>query len=221
MGKSDWLPGSKTEMIAMANNWLAKLAVKKQDWGVPDAAVANLAQKTEALAALIATPAAERTHTINAQIKAAKKALADVMRDIKRRYFLVPPLTDADLVSLDLTPKDTTPTTIPKPDVRPVGTVKIKSAGAFEITIKPEKELSAPEKKACYGCKIVYELFEQGAPPPTSEKQLTESRFVRKKKELFVFQPQDSGKKAYFAMRYENSKGEFGMWCPIFSVFIP
>jgi hypothetical protein len=46
-------------------------------------------------------------------------------------------------------------------------------------------------------------------------------RFVRKKKESFVFQPQDSGKRAYFALRYENSKGEAGPWCPIFSVLVP
>jgi len=220
MGQTDWLPGSKTALVAMAKNWLAKFAVKKQAWGIPDAVIANLTEKTNALETLMATPIAERTPTINAQIKAAEKALADTMRDIKKRYLLVPPLTDADLVSLDLKPRDTHPTPIAAPEVRPVPTVKIKGAGAFEINIAPERDISN-EKKSYYGCKIVYELFGQSDAAPTNVKQLSESRFVRKKKESFVFQPQDSGKKAHFALRYENSKGEFGPWCPIFSVLIP
>jgi len=217
---SDWLPSSKTAMVEMANSWGTKFAVHGQAWGVPDAATANLAGKAGALQTLIATPAAERTPTMNAQIMAAKKTLADVMRDIKKRHFFVPPMTDADLVSLGLKPKDTVATPIAAPMVRPVAIVKLKGAGAFDIHIAPERDISA-ETKSYYGCKIAYELFEQGAPPPVSEKQLTEGRFIRKKRESFVFQPQDSGKKAYFAMRYENSKGDSGPWCPIFSVLIP
>jgi hypothetical protein len=142
------------------------------------------------------------------------------MRDIKKRHIFVPPLTEPDLVSLGLKPRDTNPTPIARPTARPSADVKLISAGAFDILISPERDISH-EKKSYHGCKIVYDLFEQGATPPTSEKQLTEMRFVRKKKESFVFQPQDSGKKAYFALRYENSKGEAGPWCPIFSVLIP
>jgi hypothetical protein len=32
------------------------------------------------------------------------------MRDIKRRYFLIPPLTEADIISLGLKPHDPHPT---------------------------------------------------------------------------------------------------------------
>jgi len=217
---SDWLPASKPAMIEMARNWGTKLAEKKQVWNVPDSAVANLDGKTDVLETLAAIPSAERTPTINAQINSAQKALAETMRDVKKRYFFVPPLTDADLVSLGLKPKDTNPTPIAQPAVRPAATVKLKGAGAFDLHIAPERDISA-EKKSYYGCKIVYELFEQGAPAPTTEKQLAEGRFVRKKRESFVFQPSDSGKRAFFALRYENSKGDAGPWCPMFSVLIP
>jgi hypothetical protein len=216
---SDWLPKSKTATIEMANNWVAKIGVNAA-WGIPAAATQNLTEKAAALQTLLATPPDDRTPTINARIKEAAKALADTMRDVKKRYFFVPPLTDPDLISLGLKPRDTNPTPIAKPTVRPTADVKIKGAGAFDISISPERDISHDEK-SYYGCKIVFELFEQGATPPTNEKQLTEGRFVRKKKESFVFQPQDSGKKAYFALRYENSKGEAGPWCPIFSVLIP
>jgi len=101
-----WLPQSKTEMIVMANNWVAKLDAKKRGWNVPAAAAADLAQKADALAALIAAPAAERTPALNAKINAAQNALANSMTDIKTRYFTVPPLTNADFVSLYLKPED-------------------------------------------------------------------------------------------------------------------
>jgi hypothetical protein len=215
----NWLPPRKTAKIEMGDNWAAKITANPA-WGVPETVPGNLTGKTNALRTLLLTPPEDRTPTINARIKAAEKELVDVLRDVKKRHFFVPPLTDADLVSLGLKPRDTNPTPIAPPTVRPNADVKLKGAGAFDIAISPERDISN-EEKSYYGCKIVYELFEQGATPPTSEKQLTEMRFVRRKKESFVFQPQDSGKKAYFALRYENSKGEAGPWCPIFSVLIP
>jgi hypothetical protein len=206
-------------MIDMANNWVVRFG-ENAAWGIPQATAADLGQKAQALETINATPASARTPTISAQIKVAEKALSAAMRDIKKRHIFVPPLTEPDLVSLGLKPRDTNPTPIARPTARPSADVKLISAGAFDILISPERDISH-EKKSYHGCKIAYELFEQGAPPPTSEKQLTEGRFVRKKKESFVFQPQDSGKQAYFAMRYENSKGEAGPWCPIFSVLVP
>jgi len=221
MGQADWLPRSKTAMLAMARNWLAKFNVKKHDWDIPDDVVANLAAKINALETLLAIPAADRTPTINAKIKTAEKALADTMRDIKKRYLFAPPLADADLVSLELKPRDPHNTPIPAPMVRPAATVKLLGAGAFDIHIAPERDISKNDKRSCHGCEIVYELFEHGAPAPTSETQLKKNKFVRKQKVSFVFQPQDSSKTAYFAMRYENSKGDAGPWCPIFPVLIP
>jgi hypothetical protein len=101
-----------------------------------------------------------------------------------------------------------------------IGIVKYKGAGAFDLEIKPERDISE-DKRAYYGCKIVYEMFENSDQAPTNPKQLTEDRFTRKKKESFIFQPEDSGKRVYFSLRYENSKGKSGPWCPIFSAVIP
>jgi hypothetical protein len=204
----------------MGNSWVTITQNKKTAWNIPDDTVNALAAKVQAFDAINNTPPAARTPAVVAQIKTAEKELVAVMRDVKKRHFFQPPLTDADLVTLGLKPRDTNPTPIARPAARPSADVKLISAGAFDLVISPERDISH-EKKSYHGCKIVYDLFEQGAAPPTSEKQLTEMRFVRRKKESFVFQPQDSGKKAYFAMRYENSKGEAGPWCPIFSVLIP
>jgi hypothetical protein len=50
--------------------------------------------------------------------------------------------------------------------------------------------------------------------------ELPHSQFVRRKRELFVFPAEASGKTAYFSIRYENSKGRAGPWGPVFSAII-
>jgi hypothetical protein len=50
---------------------------------------------------------------------------------------------------------------------------------------------------------------------------LPHSRFTHRKKELFDFDAEDSGKTAYFCIQYENSKAKKGPWSPVFSAVIP
>jgi hypothetical protein len=55
----------------------------------------------------------------------------------------------------------------------------------------------------------------------TAGEDLPHSKFTRRKKERFDFPAEDSGKTAYFCVRYENAKGESGPWGPMFSAVIP
>jgi hypothetical protein len=56
---------------------------------------------------------------------------------------------------------------------------------------------------------------------PVAGEELPHSKFTRRKKELFDFAQEDSGKRAYFCVRYENAKGEPGPQGPVFSAVIP
>jgi hypothetical protein len=78
----------------MARDWISVLGTKAADWGVPAAAVQALAALTDAVTETSRTPVA------TARCRAAFEAMTDKMRDVKRRYFLMPPLTEAGLVSL-------------------------------------------------------------------------------------------------------------------------
>jgi len=219
---TDWLPTKREDILAMARKWAAVLATQGEGWEVTIGEINALNNRLQNAVTNVTTAEANKgDRHLNAVATASMKTLTQTMRDLKRRRFTSPPLSDADLVSLDLKPRDRTHTAVGKPRARPIATVKIKGAGRFELHIEPESVVSEEDEKAYYGSKIVYEVFAQGDPAPTAVKELDENRFVRRKKELFVFQPEDSGKKAYFAIRYENSKGDAGPWCPIFSVLIP
>lgn len=41
------------------------------------------------------------------------------------------------------------------------------------------------------------------------------------KRELITFDPGDSGKMDYFAIRIDNGNAQYGPWCPLFNAVIP
>jgi len=96
----DWLPGSRTEQLAMAKNWNAILPDKAAAWGIPSATVQTLDDLTAAAnEALSLAITSARNAVINQQVRTAFGELTDCMRDIKRRHFFIPPLRSRRAVS--------------------------------------------------------------------------------------------------------------------------
>jgi hypothetical protein len=88
----------------MADNWIAVRTGKRNAWDIAGVAQAALA---------LIEDAGARTAVAVAQCDAAFEALEDCMRDFKRRYFIKPPLADADFVSLGLKPPGRHHTPVP------------------------------------------------------------------------------------------------------------
>jgi hypothetical protein len=57
--------------------------------------------------------------------------------------------------------------------------------------------------------------------PAVEGSELPHSVFTRRRREMFEFPEADSGKTAFFAIRFENAKGGKGPWGPVFSAVIP
>jgi hypothetical protein len=115
---------------------------------------------------------------------------------------------------------DTTPTPVPDPTGQ--ATAEISYPGRAQLKLHISHIEGTPlDKKASYGFRIYHKLCAAGDTPPLTGMDLTESSFSRRKAELFTFPPTESGKTAYFSLRYENSKGKAGPWGPMFSAIIP
>ena len=221
MSKSnDWLPGSRTEKLAMAATWCGVITKKVASWNIPTTALTQLETAVEAAEISNGIPESARTAVTNAQLKIDFDRLTAVMRDIKKRYLYNPPLTDADFAALELKPKDVTPTTVAPPTGQAEADISYPGKTQLQAKIK-HVEGTPMNPKAEYGYRIYYGLYDAGDTPPASGVNLHESKFTRQKKVLFSFLPADSGKTAYFSIRYENSKGESGPWGPMFSAIIP
>ena len=109
---SDWFPSAREAILRMVKAWLFFIATKLQAWGIPECVAQNLS--VLAITADTSLEAAKnepiRTPAATARCNEAFGALTAAMWDMKNRYFLTPPLSDADFVALGLKPCDTTPT---------------------------------------------------------------------------------------------------------------
>ena len=237
MHKSEWLPRKRELQIAMSENWQTVLvAAKVSAWGIPTAEVATLKNLTTAAeAALALSQSSARTVVVTAQTKAAFAALIEKMRFLKNRYFVSPPLLDADYISLGLKPRDTKPTPIPPPTAQAEADVTYPAAHTLELHLRPVADTAPDAHRSNYGFRVYYGILPPGGAtleaaagprrdllkPPTSGDELPYSRFTRRTRERLDFAQEESGKTVYFCVRYENAKGEPGPWGPIFSAVIP
>ncbi|MDR2115352.1 MAG: hypothetical protein LBP87_03115 [Planctomycetaceae bacterium] len=234
----DWLPGPRADLIAMAKDWLGILSVTTPPWGIPAAEVEELQSLTETAEELLETAkSSERTEVITAECKAAFEALTAKMRSIKNHYFLSPPLTDVDFISLQLKPKNSTHSPVPPPTDQ--AEADISRPGEHLIMLHL-RAVAAPSRepdphRSDYGFRIYWGIMPAGGATvenatgtkrelvkiPVSGEELPHSKFTRRKKELLDFPQEDRGKTIYFCIRYENAKGEAGPWGPLFSTIIP
>jgi hypothetical protein len=120
----------------MARNWISIIHAPgtTPPWGIPQALVTDFVSTfNDAQAALLkAQSETERTVVVTAQCNAAFKALEDAMRFMKSHYFLVPPLTESDIVSLGLRLKDP-PTPSPKPEAQPEADLSVPGIHLVEL----------------------------------------------------------------------------------------
>jgi len=220
MKRGDWLPSKRDEQLTMAKNWNSILHAKRSVWMIPEDVCTRFSLAVGAAEGENNVPAGQRNAVSNARLKSAINELVALMRDVKKRYFFIPPLNEAELVSLGLRMKDTTPTSVSDP----TGQAKaiITYTGPTQLLLRITHVEGTPiDKKANYGCRVYYGKYAAADTPPSSGKDLRESVFTRQKKLLLTFEPEDTGKTAHFCMRYENSKGKAGPWGPMFAAVIP
>jgi hypothetical protein len=178
---------------------------------------------------------------MNQRVRTAFGALTDCMRDLKRRHFFMPPLSEADWVSLGLRLPDTTPTTIGPPTSVVTAEITYPHKNALSLLITPINETRYDER-ADWGFRIYFGVLPQGVPQsgthgditeemtierqyirrqPVNPEELTQSHFTRRKRDLIEFPYDNSGKQCFICIRYENGKGEKGPWGPMVNSFIP
>jgi hypothetical protein len=199
----------------MARTWDSQLDASKAAWGVPDAKAAELKTKLGVVSEKLATPKAQRTPSFTANLNSEIEALKGIMRDIKKRYFFVPPLSDGDLVTLGLKIPDTEPTDIKPPTAVPILALGYNYSGNTIVDIKIRQEQNH-DPRSIHGVMIYYGLYGSEDKQPETAGDLPKNEFVTGKtgnfQHIFSFGPENHLKTAYFCARYENGKAQSGEW---------
>jgi hypothetical protein len=203
-----------------ANNWKDKFTQEPPVVALTPDLLVSFTDAIQTVETLMNIAPVDRTPTMTAQLRADTNELTALMRNIKRRFIFSPPLTDTDLLSLGLQPKDTTPTAVGLPQGLVTASVKYLQERALELGYY-HVENTPTDKRANYGIKTRYAVFPPEVTAIENIGQLTETAFTRQKKMTFKFGDADRRKVAWFRMRYENSKGEAGEWGPYVQAMIP
>jgi hypothetical protein len=216
----DWFPASREQQLAMARDWQSVAGTNAHLWGIPPSVLQELDSLIQTADAALTTAQNETTRTpvATAQCRAAFESLAEKMRDMKRRYFLTPPLTDADYISLGLKPRDTTSTASGTPTVQV--TVETYLGGRHELGVKIIYVTGSPGDPTNKGYRIWHSVIAPSETPPANPDDLRKSFFTKRKKDVIEFDFGDSRKTAYFAVQIEN-EGKKGPWGPLVSALIP
>jgi len=235
MATRDWLPSSRTGQLTMAHIWVNALE-NNTTWGVPAAMSTKLKQLfLKASETLEMAQTSDRNAVANQMVRTAFGELTDHMRDLRRRHFFMPPLTEADWVGLGMRLPDTTMTTIGPPTSVVTAEITYPHKNALALFITPIAGHRYDER-ADWGFRIYFGVL----PPhledlteemmierqylrrvPQNPEELTASHFTRRKRDLIEFPYDNSGKQCFICVRYENGKGDKGPWGPMTNSFIP
>ena len=151
---TDWKPGTRDGLLVMAKNWGVILTAQGSAWNVPAPETQELSTRTDTADAALTVAKNETTRTpvATARCREAFDSLTEKMRDIKKRYFYVPPLTDADLVALGLTPANSTHTASGVPTAQV--TIETYLVGRHELGVKIVYVTGSPNDPANKGYRI-------------------------------------------------------------------
>jgi len=236
MATKDWLPTSRSEQLSMAKKWDSYLTEQRvKEWSVS----ADLRKEfykalTDADKTFSIATTNDRTAAMNAAVRVSFGKLVDIMRDLRRRHFFMPPLTEADWVSLEMRIPDTTISKVGTPTSVVTAEITYPHKNALSLRIIPIDGQHFDDRSD-WGFRIYFGVLPQTGSiseemiierqylrrQPQNPEELTASHFTRRKRDLIEFPYDNSGKQCFICVRYENSKGDKGPWGPMVNSFIP
>jgi hypothetical protein len=150
---SDWMPGRRPDQIVMCRNWIGIMTTEvRTAWGIPAAEFTELGTLFGTAQVLLQkAQSGERTPVITKQCKEAFETLDGKMRFFKGHYFLISPLSNADIVNLGLTPV-TSLDVHPKPETQVVADLAFPGIHLVELqNIRPVGTFGLPDPRSDYG----------------------------------------------------------------------
>jgi hypothetical protein len=232
---SEWFPGSREKVLAMADVWDTVLTEKGSMWNIPIGERTSFtAQKVKTRASYLRTlDTTTCTAEEYAQADMDFAALTEMMRYIKNNYFDSPPRTPAELASLMLH-KHAGSVTTPAPEHVLEGSVKPTANGVLVVTVRYLVAGTEPTPSD-YGTRISLAVVDaEGAAaglsgkfgrylaaPPTCLEDCTYGFFTHRLSNTVQCAEQDRGKRIWFCANLENRKGWKGPPSALFSTVIP
>ncbi|MDR2824328.1 MAG: hypothetical protein LBB41_03905 [Prevotellaceae bacterium] len=221
MTGTNFIPRADDKFLVWLKVLIAYLIKNQTGWRIPLDELKDLAvlEETFEVSLAIAEDPSTRTPVSIKAKNDARKAVESSTRTLLKAYVTYNPLvTDADREAMGLPVHKTTRTPVPTPVTFPEAEVRLPSPAVVEIHFRDSQSEHRAKPAGVHGAEISWAIFDEA---PVDWKQLTHSSFDTHTPLRLTFEGADRGKTLYFALRWENTRGEKGPWSEILNVIIP
>jgi len=208
----DWIPRNEEDFNDFQDEFEALLVTDGPGWGVPAGRITDVSNAKADWTPKYAAGRDESDPT-SAQRQAkndSRKAYVTLIRSVVNQHLRNnPALTNDDRVALGITVPDTTRSRVPVPNHAPKENIDKIDHLLHKIRITdPDNPATRKKPKGVARINVYRYIGEQNATPRLSDYQLIGSST----KFLFTsgFADTDVGKKAWYIVQYENTRGERG-----------
>ncbi|GHT32879.1 hypothetical protein FACS189434_05710 [Bacteroidia bacterium] len=161
-----------------------------------------------------------RTPAIVATLLDAEKAFIPAYRQLYVGYLKNNPnVTDADLLKMGLPERShSKPTPAPEPSTVPEAEVELPSPAVVIIHFRDSGKDKKAKPAGVHGAEIAWAVLDTA---PIDWSELTNSAFDTRTPYKLSFTGEQRGRRLYFALRWENTRGVKGDWSEIYEAVIP
>jgi hypothetical protein len=154
--------------------------------------------------------------------KDSRMVVEKVARLFVKRFLNNNPLvTNADRDNMGLPIYKESRSPAPTPTVKPDFSIEPSGGSRLEIHFHAhdaDREQRNAKPAGVHGVEIAWAILDEA---PKSYADLVHSAFDTRSPYIFQFDLADAGKRAWFCLRWENTRGEKGPWSEIQSAIIP
>jgi hypothetical protein len=149
----------------------------------------------------------------------ARAAFEKALRGFIKAFLLYSPfVSDKDRDEMRIPIHDTTATPTPPPTTYPEYTIDTSTPAQLSVHFWDKASKRRGKPKGIHGVEFRWEMREN---EPANAEDLNNSDFATRTPRLFSFTKDKQGKRVYFCLRWENSKGEKGPWGALIHAVVP
>ncbi|MDR3236860.1 MAG: hypothetical protein LBT48_09110 [Prevotellaceae bacterium] len=217
----DFVPKNDRQFLGWLTLVVNYLKNKFSSWAIPESEQQHVEQLLADFAAAFEAYDNPQTSTraaLTAKKETRKAAEAGVRALLKGYVTYNPRVTDEDRNNMELPIHKTTRTHAHAPTTTPSVTVKKPAPGVVEMLFQDSESSKRAKPAGVHGAEIIWAILDA---PPAGWDSLIHSVFDTHTPYIFTFTYEERGKTLYFALRWENTRGEKGPLTEIQSTIIP
>ena len=218
--RSDFVPRSDVQFNEWQKNLVVNMKASAMPWGIPPGAINDIeAEQAEfETRYAVAENPATRTRAAIVMKDEARKSFESLIRITVKAYITYnPAVTDEERINMGLRVHKTTRTAVGVPTTYPEYTVET-ALRQLSIHFRDAGKDSKAKPAGISGALIRWDILNK---PPTKSADLLNSALDTASPYTIRFTENQRGSRVYFALAWQNTKGELGPWSEIGMAIIP